>query len=287
MATLYYRPNQLMYGPAVRRFQEMGEAVLGEDFLENDGWFGKDTDALAKKVQEKLGVTVDGVVGRNTWNKIFEHLGRTESGATVTERDGVKIIDGRDVFDPPSGYYNKKRDWSKIEGVLLHQTGCWMPESEQTWARVRCHCGITRKGVIILTHPFDWIIWHGNNLSKQTIGLEVAGNFYGIEGVERSWWKPGGGPHDFTDAQEQASEVLFHIIKEEFDKNGGTWSKVYSHRQSSDQRTSDPGQSLWQKIAMVWHIAIGGDDGGPDYCVGSGKPVPKEWNPEYPRKFWG
>lgn len=287
MPYLYYRKGNVMRGPAVRRFQEVGEAVLGEDIVENDGAFGTDTKDLALAVQKKLGLEVDGYVGPKTWEACFAALGREKSGAKVYERDGVTVKDCRNFGEPPKrGFFGKVREWGAIEGVMLHQTGCWMPEEETTWCRVNAHCGVTRNGTVILMHDFQWEIWHGNGLSKQTIGIETAGNFYGVPGVKGTWWSPGGGPHQLNEKQQHAFEVLFHILHEAFDEGGGNWKKVYAHRQSSSSREGDPGQEIWQKVGMVWQTALGADDGGPNYCVGSGNPIPKEWNPTYGRRYW-
>ncbi len=282
---LFLRQGNYMSGPAVHRFQEFGELLLGEDFLENDGFFGKETEALAKKVQEKLGIDADGVVGEQTWNKLFEAIGRTVSGAKVYQVSGVTVKDCRLVFGAPAGFFGKDRSPQKIHGVVIHQTGCWMSNDESTWERTRCHCGITRSGDVLLTHPFDWGIGHAQDLSGPAIGIEIAGNFPGLIGKNYTWWKSGGGPHEFTEAQEKACDVLFGIIKEEFERMGVVWTKVYAHRQSSDQRESDPGEEIWKKVALKWQKDLGADDGGPEYCVGSGKPIPKEWNESYTSRF--
>lgn len=298
METLYYNKNDLMRGLVVKRFQEWAEVVIGEpDWLEtngtksgNDGYFGKDSDTLAKLVQKRLGLVEDGVVGPKTWQAIFDHLKMDPIGGKIYYRDGVKVIDGREFWQPVKKYDGINRVWSgsgiKITGVMLHQTGCWMPEDPQVWNKINAHCGITRKGVIILMFPFEMLIWHGNGLTVPTIGIEIAGLLKGVENSTNTWWPTSSTPDEFTSDQEVASRVLFKIIKEEFDKNGGEWKHVYAHRQSSAMRMSDPGESVWKKVGLEWINDLGATDGGEGYTTGDGYPIPKEWNPAYQKGFW-
>jgi hypothetical protein len=273
-----------MSGIAVQRFQELGEYVVGNiNWLEengggwgNDGYFGKDSAELAKLVQHKLGLTVDGIVGPKTWQAIFDYLKLEPSGAKVYHTpNGTKVIDGRGVWAPVKKYYGINRPWkgenrNKITGVMLHQTGCMMPEDPQVWNKINAHCGITRAGVLILMFPFEMLIWHGNGLTRPTIGIEIAGLFKGVERSSNTWWPRGAKTHDLTYPQILASEVLYDIIKGEFDDNGGTWEHVYAHRQSSGMRMSDPGESIWKEIAQPWLARLQASDGGDSFKIGSG-----------------
>lgn len=303
----YQKP--MMHGLAVRRFQQFGEAVIGdENWLEthggrggNDGWFGQDTRELAIKVQQKLELEDDGIVGPHTWEAIFKYLEMDPSGAKIYKRDGVTVIDGREVWTPVKKWHGKMRsytsgDRNQLRGVMLHQTGCWMPEDPGVWAKINAHYGVTRAGKIILMFNPLMLIWHGNGLTRPTIGIEIAGLFRGIEGRSNTHWPPDAKPHEFTSDQAKACNVLFEIIKEDFETNGGKWEVVYAHRQSSNMRMSDPGEAVWKQIAMPWMEKLGATCGGilplgsrtpgTDYCVGNGMPIPKEWDTEYPHRFW-
>lgn len=298
MHTLYYRKGNLMRGLPVKRFQEFGEAVLEDSaWLEthgtksgNDGFFGKDSDALARAVQAKLGIVVDGVVGPGTWSSIFLHLHLQDpTQPKVYERDGVKVIDGRLVWEPVKKYSGVRRPWAgdgRIRGVMMHQTGCWMPESPSTWNKINCHCGITRAGVVILMFDFDMLIWHGNGLTRPTIGIEIAGLFRGVEDDPRSYWPRSAKTHQLTDDQVKAAGVLFKILQESFEANGGKWEVLYCHRQSSDMRMSDPGESIYKRIVKPWINELSLSDGGEGYITGSGYPIPSQWNPAYAATFW-
>jgi hypothetical protein len=223
---------------------------------------------------------------------MFNHLNLEPSGASVWHApNGVKVIDGRKVWAPVKKYFGVKRPWTgtagnKVTGVMLHQTGCNMPEDPHVWNKINAHCGITRAGVVILMFDFDMEIWHGNGLTTPTIGIEIAGLMRGVENSSNTWWPPGARTHDLTAAQIAASEVLFDIIKDAFDTNGGTWKYVYAHRQSSGDRMSDPGELIWKKIGMPWIETLGASDGGESFVSGNGYPIPKEWNPAYKKGFW-
>lgn len=309
MQTLKYQ-QPMAHGLAVRRFQQFGEAVLeDENWLEehglkggNDGWFGKDTRDLAIEVQESLGLEADGVVGPKSWEAIFRRLEMDATGAKVYGRNGVEIIDGRGVWTPVKKWYGKMRSYTlsgrdRLRGVMLHQTGCWMPENPGAWAKINAHYGITRAGKIILMFDPLMLIWHGNGLTRPTIGIEIAGLFRGVEGRDNTHWPPSATPHEFNADQLKACDVLFNIIKEDFVAGGGSWDVVYAHRQSSNMRMSDPGEAVWKQVGLPWIRALGATCGqygahhvntpGSDYCVGNGMPIPREWSPNHPHRFWG
>lgn len=284
--------SNMMRGIVVTRFQQFAESVMGKDYGPDDGVFGPSCDKLARAVQEKLGLEVDGVVGPATWGAMFEAVGKTTGGAEVYKRDGVRVIDGREAWQPTVGFLGTQRPWTgsdrnRIRGVVLHQTGCWMPEDPEVWRGIRSHCGVTRAGVLILTFPFEPLIWHAQDLSRFTIGIEVAGLLHGVVGDERSYWPQGARTHEVTEAQLRALDLLFVIIAESFAANGSAWEVVHAHRQATNQRMSDPGEVLWKKVGMKWLELIDGTDGGPEFRTGTGMPIPNEWNDKYPHRFWG
>lgn len=300
METLrWIKDGKKLNGIVVKRFQDFAEQVIEDPYwLENnggrfgnDGWFGEDSDTLARLVQTKLGLTIDGIVGPNTWKAMFKALGKTDTGANVYTRDDVQVVDGRSIWVPQKYFTGERRPWvghdrNVMRGVVIHQTGCWMPEDPNVWARVGAHCGITREGVIILMFPFDYFIWHAQGLSHNQLGIEIAGLFKGVEDSTNTWWPKNAKTHNLTEAQVKASNVLFDIIKEEFIRHGAVWSTVYSHRQASEMRMSDPGEEIWKRIGMPWIERLGATDGGDNFKTGSGYSIPKEWNPNYTNGFW-
>lgn len=306
MQRLYWKKGDLMRGLAVKRFQEMAEIIIGDvNWLEengtksgNDGFFGEDSDTLARLVQKKLKDDdhykgkIDGDVGDGTWGAMFEALGKTESGANTYERDGVTVVDGRKVWVPKKQFQGTMRSWTdkesrnRIRGVMLHQTGCWMSEKDATWNSIAAHCGITRKGKVVLMFPFEMLIWHGHDLSRQTVGIEIAGLFKGVENSTNTWWPREHTPHRLTDDQVKAANVLLTTIKEEFEAKNGTFDYIYAHRQSDDMRMSDPGEAVWKKVALPWMEKLGATAGEPGYTTGDGFPICKEWDSSAAKGFW-
>jgi hypothetical protein len=270
----------MMHGPAVRRLQELLD-VMGHDRGPNDGIFGEDTKRAVELAQFDLGLKVDGICGPRTWAGVLERL---DKGHEV--KPPGEITDIRGQHARPK-LYGRQRDWTAIHGVTLHQTGCNMPQNPEKWRRLNAHIGITTEGrVVLVNDPCD-MIWHGQGLSQRTIGIEIEGNFEGIKGNQKTLWEGGGPAATLTDAQIAAAGVVFRWLDARFDENGATWSKVHAHRQSSRTRAGDPGSEIWQRIAIPWIIQLYATDGGPSWCTGSGRPIPKDWDGRYPGKYWG
>jgi peptidoglycan hydrolase-like protein with peptidoglycan-binding domain len=282
----------LMKGLPVRRFQQFGEAVLGDvDFLTNDGVFGPRTHDLVIEVQNKLGLVEDGIVGEKTWRAIFEALDREEDGAKVyTTSQGVKVIDGRDVWTPVKKWYGVERRWcsdskNQMRGVMLHQTGCWMPENTGTWRKINAHAGITHEGTLILMFPFNMLIWHGNNFSQNTIGVEIAGLYEGVNGKRRTVFPLDSPISELSAQQVKASFKLADLILEAFVENGDIWEYLVAHRQSSNQRLADPGEEIWRRIGLRWIQRYKLKDWSQEK-IGTGKPIPRDWDELSPHGFW-
>ena len=178
-----------------------------------------------------------------------------------------------------------QRNWRSITGVMLHSTGGVLGESEERWGRgISAHCGITRRGKLILIHPWETMIWHGHAPSRWTIGIEIDGNPEGKPGYH---WKPGGGPHSVTESQVRACEVLLHLLTTEFAARGQRIEQVLAHRQSSGQRECDPGWQVWRRIGLPWLDILGATCGpdGPSSTWGTGLPIPREWDPASPHPW--
>lgn len=274
-----------MSGAAVRRWQETCIQLGFTDCnIEPDGIFGPATDAATRAVQRFLHVQDDGIVGPITWNAaelaIIGANPNPNYAWPVFTIDGVEIHDCRAVFKPPKNY-TYDRLGVTISGVMLHRTACVLGENPKRWESINCHIGVTLSGKVILMHHFWRMIWHGNGPSPSTIGIEFDGNPEGIPGV---FWKPGGGPHPITREQEQAADVLFSIVKKEIELIGGKLKYVLAHRQSSQDREYDPGWHCWQTIGLNWQNRIG-IKSPVNRIWGTGKPIPKEWDPDASYNF--
>jgi len=201
------------------------------------------------------------------------------------------IID-RTTKHPKPKLYERQRDWSDIWGVTLHQTGCKLSNRHGRWDTLNAHIGVLSDGTVILCNALTDMIWHAQGLSHKTIGIEINGNHEGILGNRSTLWTKGGGPHTLTDQQVAAChDVLFPWLVEQFEAAGVPWSNVHAHRQSSSTRRSDPGSEIWQRVAMPWLVKLTDlgmgerGDGGPLFKVGSGRPIPHDWNLNYPGRY--
>lgn len=301
-ATWLFLDDPLQGGPAVRRWQEILRSLhydLGAYGV--DGRFGAATDASTRAFQAKEGLTVDGIVGPKTFAAAEAALGHDKEppvDAHLTVVGGIEVWDYRDEAPHPSNYA-RERPWSDISGVMLHRTACILGENPKRWLPVNAHVGVTMGGRIILMHHWTDLIWHGHSPSPWTIGIELDGNPEGKLGYH---WKPGGGPHDCTDAQVQACSVLLGLLTHGFITHGQIIRYVVAHRQSSKDRECDPGWQAWQKVAMPWMTITGAipgpREGHPPTAGltlpvgasgdtwGTGFQIPTEWDDRSPVPFW-
>lgn len=200
-----------------------------------------------------------------------------------------------DLTAHDSGKRIRRRAWNAITGFTLHQTACLLGEKDATWLRVPVQTGVTRQGRIKLLNPLNWITHHGHGFNTQDIGIEFDGKYAGIQGDLKTFWKPQGAayanwkPDEILDVQVEACRELMRWCCAVVAAHKGKITYVHAHRQSSDQRTSDPGSALWQLLG-VWAqlpVAQGGlglTDGGPGFKIGKGTPIPAVWAPNDPSR---
>jgi hypothetical protein len=277
--------HPMMHGPAVKRLQEVGDH-LGYDYGPNDGIFGEDTQDMVMAYQIAHGLVVDGIVGPKTWGHMTKMMDAVSGEAGICE--GLNLVHDIRGAHPPPKHYARKRTWNQIVGVTLHQTGCNMPQKPESWKRLNAHIGITQEGLAVLVNDPTDMIWHAQGLSKSTIGIEIEGNFQGLMGNDRTLWRGGGGPHFLNDKMKDALQEVFIWLRAGFQDNGAEWHHIFGHRQSSETRRGDPGSQIWNEVATPWATLLGMKhecDGGQYYSIGSGKPIPKLWNPEYIGKY--
>lgn len=242
-----------MHGPAVVRLQEFGDQ-LGFDYGPNDGVFGSATEQVVKDLQTHLKLPVNGVCDDVTWAAIIAHLDK-EIPPSFRLFQTVGFLDNT-KHDHPK-LYARPRVWADISGITLHQTGCRMPEDPMKWKNLNAHIGATSKGVTVLCNPLTDMIWHAQGLSQRTVGIEIAGNFYGVEGNEATLWKGGGDAAVLNDDQIDAVNRGIEWILAQFKAHGAVCKGIFAHRQSSKTRHGDPGSAIWEKIAIPWMNKLG------------------------------
>lgn len=277
-----------MSGPAVTRFQELASLVPWVGAITADGVFGFGAYNAAKQVQKTFGLVQDGVVGPQTWAKLLAYVDLYADDPkflTTPDRPYEGIVDLRNKHER-ARHFKCRRRLDTVSGIVLHQTGCTMPEKAEGWARLNAHIGINRDGTVILVNDFaDWI-WHAQGLSATTIGVEIAGNYPGLIGHPASLWKPGGGPHSLTPEMKRGMAIALTWIDTECARLGIIIKGVYAHRQAKNTRQADPGEEIWMAAGIPWQAHFGVTDGGNDFKVGTGAPIPKEWDSRRTRRYW-
>jgi hypothetical protein len=93
--------------------------------------------------------------------------------------------------------------------------------------------------------------------------------------------------------QVEAARALCRFIVETVAANGGEVKFVHAHRQTHRGKPSDPGELIWQDVALYCKTELGLTDEGPDFYVphhshkkrgglsskaGPGRPIPSQWD---------
>lgn len=240
----------------------------------------------------------DGDLGTETWNAVRRYA----EAHGITLVDGVpgevipgslvqEILTAAESFDPPtapSQFFDVTdrhegaqrrgvRPWSRVTGIVLHQTAILISSNVERWFGIAAHIGIPRDGKIILMNPLNQLIWHANAFNRSTVGIEISGNFEGIDKKPSTLWEPGGGPHRANEAQIQAARDAITWICEAVSEQGGKIRNLYAHRQASMDRRADPGSRVWKEVGLWGQQTLGLSDGGPGY-VNGGRPIPRDWD---------
>lgn len=179
---------------------------------------------------------------------------------------------------PPRLFSGRIRDWKKINGITLHQTGCRMPTDFEKWHKLNAHYGVTSGGVAVCVNDPTMMIWHAQKLSHRTIGIEIAGNYPGIQGVEKTLWKGGGPAHELTEEMIRATMEIITDIANKFVDLGKKKLYIYGHRQSSLTRRADPGSEIWQQIALRAEKEIEICETRGAFHTKKGRTIPNAWD---------
>ena len=202
----------------------------------------------------------------------------------------------------------RSRPWSKVTGITLHQTACCFlssldPTPKQIAkairrvAKIRAHAVVLRCGHTALNAPFDREMAHGHAFNKHDVGIEVDGYFAGVVGDGPTFWKPKSRPNrqpmESSPKQVESARELCRFIVETVAANGGEVKYIHAHRQTHRGKPSDPGELIWQDVALYCKNELGLSDEGPDFYVphhshkrrggrsskaGPGRPIPVQWD---------
>lgn len=184
------------------------------------------------------------------------------------------------------------RDPHTITGVTIHQTACvFGPAADPAKKHLRAmgipaHAVAFRDGFYVITAPLTWHLYHGNDLSTPTLGLEVEGMYPGLpddpktvakhEDEQTTW---GGNPTALDDLTIACARAALSFLVAEGRKAGMPLEFVYAHRQSNGQKPSDPGFGIWQHVVLEHAVKTFGLRTAPQKTFGAGSPIPKQWEP--------
>ena len=294
------------FGPQIKEFQDCLEA-LGYELSRfgADGSLGAESLSETREFQDDHALTAieDCLVLRGIGHRTYALVKKLGISRPKPKPDRkiphfdipvVQLSDGVSLYDINDRHAGKKRKgkrkWKDIKGITLHQTAVQFGNNVMRFKNISAHIGVTPNGKVVLMNDLTWKVWHGNSFNSHDVGVEISGAFAGIEGEERTFWKPKSKPNrkpeSVTVSQVKASLAMIEWVIDTVAEHGGKVEYIHAHRQSSLMRTSDPGSKVWKEIALEAKKRFGLVDGGADFKSG-GKPIPKEWDPSYTRSYRG
>jgi peptidoglycan hydrolase-like protein with peptidoglycan-binding domain len=178
------------------------------------------------------------------------------------------------------------RPWTQVYGWCLHQTAAPLHTSRDLARcdKIGAHWVVYPDGRKFKLHEANRRIVHGHGWNTSMIGIEISGLFAGCEGDPSTVWDNPETPYKEQADTLTADQInaVIAIIRYDYQTivaHGGKPAWMVSHRQSSDQRRSDPGSAVWQRIGIPMMLELKLTDGGPGYKIGSGAPNPEKWDP--------
>ncbi len=193
--------------------------------------------------------------------------------------DPATLAPDVDVTDQsPKKKRKKTRNWSKITGITLHQTGIH-GFGARAWKKVTAHLGVHSDGRVFHIHPLNAHLWASNGFNRDTVAIEVAGNFLRDENKPNSYWKQGGGPSQLDEKMIDGLRRAIRFIMAEVAAHGGQITHIHAHRQTKKAKAACPGAQIWQHAGVWAQTQLGLSDGGPGYTRGDGQPIPDYWDP--------
>lgn len=260
-----------------------------------DGVAGVETRSAIRSFQKREQLPVTGLVGPDTERALLKATrgaadkapangappsSEPDSGAPPEQELSwlpsilpglfATSIEDRTAIAPKDLRKGKPRDINKVYALVLHQTAFSRGNDTTKYDRIPVHFVITPNGKIIQLHPLTALLWSSNGFNTGSVAVEFVGNFRSIEG---RYYKPEKyGCHHVTPEQIKAGRQLIQHLRQQM-----PLTHILAHRQSSGDRTNDPGPEVWFNVGQ-WAIDnFGLKDGGPGFFIHTGKPIPEQW----------
>lgn len=195
-----------------------------------------------------------------------------------------------DVRGQHAGVALRSRNpWARIDTICLHQMACDdgtdTPGRWQRWRDLAAHWAVLRHGEAVWLYDPDTYVWHGNAWNRRSVGLEIEGWYAGVEGdlSPASFWVPEGKvsarrrtPMVLLPPQVEAAQQAIRLAVAIVAAHGGRVRYMAAHRQSLASRRSDPGELIWQQVALPMMREL---DLATAPTLKGGRPIPEVWDP--------
>lgn len=247
----------------------------------------------------------DGDLGSESWRAVEKYAGVDQypTGHPLPVETTNSILeDAKAASEPttevpkPEGYIRiqgdpkdvkRIRSWKSITGIVIHQTGCDMRNTPDRFEKLDAHFAVLKghETPIVQVQEITAYMYHANEFNRFTVGIEINGHWPG----RKRTYNPDKHTADGPDEQQiEDTKKLITWICAEVAAHGGKVTHVYVHRQSNNNRISDPGEVCWKALGP-WCAERGLEDGGPNFTIGDGNPIPTDWvdDPAYAKnKYW-
>lgn len=168
------------------------------------------------------------------------------------------------------------RDPKTIDAVVLHQTACSIGPAADDKRRKRrvlewpYHAVAYSDGDTVLAHDVRLYTYHANALNKRSLGFAVEGEFPAFIGQELARHSA------YTEGQADGARRGLKRLVEDARAAGCPIKYVLAHRQSSPNRTGDPGQ-YWFRLLFRFARDELGLEPLASLTVGGGNTIPPAW----------
>jgi hypothetical protein len=133
-------------------------------------------------------------------------------------------------------------------------------------------------------------LYHGNGWNERSYGLEIEGAYCGLEDDpttvarrEDLETEPNAHPNTLDESTIAAACAAVQALYSEGKRLGSPLKYVVAHRQSSPTRRADPGQAIWQEVAIKFCMDVLGLVPDPRHTLlshdGQGRQIPLAWDP--------
>lgn len=182
------------------------------------------------------------------------------------------------------------RNPKNINGVVIHQTACIFGQAPNQPSRYHRALKVAvpvvgfNDGTFVRSAPLLWYLYSSNGFNAHTYAFECEGHYSGIlddpttprrEDEDSTWGDAS--PTPLTPIAIETFRAAFVYLVEEGRRLGSDLKYLWTHRQSSADRRSDPGEGCFVEVGEWGARHLGLEIRYADK-IGDGRPVPKEWS---------